>query len=678
MKKQKLYLLVFLSSFFVKIGLGQVAAPSLRCLSVNNLGNISLTWQIPPDPLTQFTKYEIYTASMAGGPFSFVANVTTYTQTTYLHSTNSGSVQSQYYYLKTIYSGTVSSSPSDTLRTLFLNLSNSVGQAVMNWNATRTPLLPSASNNYILEREDLPTIWTSIYTGTSLNFNDIISVCNIFYHYKVKTSDAVGCISESNIDGGTFTDKTAPADIPHLDSVSVNNLGQAQLGWKSAIANDTKGYNIYKFNSVWTKVGTVIGKMNTSFTNTTSIAGTISEKYCIAAFDSCGNEGLQGIINNTEQSTLFLKATYNFCSRSATLNWNAYTNLLNNVLLYDVYCSVNGGTETAIASGTTTSYTHVNLNPSSTYNYFIRVRNVGKTISAKSNQVPITANVSTNLFNVYIRSVSVNLSKQIEITYSIDNSINAVFKGVTVFRSNDGFSFQQIGFQAYSTATTQTYVDAEVNATEQHYYYKIQISDDCGNPGEISNTSKSILLKVSNDEETIFNNILSWDDYSSWKGNVISYNIYRSVNGIFGAAPIANVSSSVKTYTDDVQDYASAEGKFIYYVEAVEDNTNPLGFMDKATSNPADVLLDAKIFIPTAFAPNGINKIWMPVTQYVEKTDYRVTIYNRWGTKVFETISDKEGWDGEDAPNDIYAYRINFKNARGKLVQLRGFLNLIK
>ncbi len=677
MKKQKLYLLVFLSSFILNIGLGQVGAPSLRCLSVNNLGNVTLTWQIPPDPLTQFTRYEIYSASTAAGPFNFVANVTTYTQTNYLHATNSGSVQSQYYYLKTIYSGTVSSSPSDTLRTLFLNLSNSLGQAVMNWNATRTPLLPSASNNYTLEREDLPTIWTNIYSGSSLNFNDIISVCNIFYHYKIKTSDAVGCISESNIDGGLFTDKTVP-DIPHLDSVSVDNLGQAQLGWKSAIANDTKGYNIYKFNSVWTKEGTVIGKMNTSFTNTASIAGTMSEKYCIAAFDSCGNEGLQGITNDTEQSTLFLKATYNFCSRSATLNWNAYTNLLNNVLLYDVYCSVNGGTETAIASGTTTSYTHVNLNPSSTYNYFIRVRNVGKTISAKSNQVPITANVSTNLFNVYIRSVSVNLSKQIEITYSIDNSSNAVFKGITVFRSIDGFSFQQIGFQAYSTTTTQTYVDAEVNATEQNYYYKIQISDDCGNPGEISNTSKSILLKVSNDEETIFNNILSWDDYSSWKGNVISYNIYRSVNGIFGATPIANVSSSVKTYTDDVQDYASAEGKFIYYVEAVEDNTNPLGFMDKATSNTADVLLDAKIFIPTAFAPNGINKIWMPVTQYVEKTDYRVTIYNRWGTKVFETNSDKEGWNGEDAPNDIYAYHINFKNARGKLVQLRGFLNLIK
>lgn len=677
MKKHFLYLIIIFITFFTKNGDSQVSAPSLRCVSVNVLGNIALSWVTPPDPLGLFTSYEIYTSPTAFGIYLPIGTVSTYTQNTYFHATTSGSVQSQYYYLKTIYSGTTSSLPSDTLHSVFLNLSNPGGKAILTWNATRTPLLPTAATSYTIERENPPASWTTIYSGSTLNFkDDSISVCNIFYNYKVTTSDALGCASQSNITGDLFQDNTSP-DIPVLDSVSVDATGKATLGWEPAIAPDTKGYQIYQFTAgIWTLAATINGRFTTNYTNPLSVANTISEKYCILAFDSCGNLGLQSIVNNTDQNTIFLQTNYDLCSRTANLTWNSYTHLLNGFLQYDVYCSINGSIPSVIATVSGLSYAHQSLNPNDNYCYFIRVRNIGNTITAISNIECELAKAPSGPSYVYVKSVSVNFNKQIEVSYTID--ISSSYKGATIFKSADGITFNQIGYQPFSTATLQTYTDSDVKTTEKNYYYKIQISDSCGNPGKISNTSKSILLKVTNDNENVFYNSLTWDDYSSWLGNIDSYNIYRAVNGIFDLTPIANVPFPVKNYTDNIQDFVSEKGKFSYYVEAVEGPGNTLGFIDKAKSNPADAYVEAEIFVPNAFAPKGLNNVWLPVAQFVEKTEYKVSVFDRWGTKVFETTSDNQGWDGSQTTDDVFAYFIEYKNSRGEYIQLKGHLTLVR
>ena len=651
-------------------------APSLRCASVNNLGNITLNWIIPSDPSGLFTRYEIYSSPVSTGPFSLITSISSYTQTSYLHPTTSGNVQSQYYYLKTIYNSSTASLPSDTLHSVFLNLSNPGGQAILSWNQTRTPLLPSAANTYTVERENPITVWNTIFTGSNLNFNDdSISSCSIFYNYRITTSDNMGCISQSNISGDLFHDNTPP-DIPQLDSVSVNAFGQSVLGWEPALAMDTKGYKIYQFTGVWNNIATVNGRLTTSYTNLASLANTVSEKYCILAFDSCGNLGLQGIVNNTDQNTILLTTTYDMCSRTSNLTWNSYSNLLNGFLQYDVYCSVNGSVPNVIATTINTTFTHDSLNPNDTYCYFIRVRNNGRTISASSNIKCELAKAPAGPSYIYIKSVSVNFNKQISITYIIDSA--RAYKGATIFKSLDGITFNSIGYQAYTTATLQTYMDSDVRTSDKNYYYKIQIIDSCGNLGQVSNISKSILLHVRNNNESIFENILDWDDYSSWLGSVNSYNIYRAINGVFNPTPIANVIAARKNYVDNIQMYSKDIGKFSYYVEAVEGLGNPFGFIDKATSNVADAYAESEIYVPNSFAPNGKNYIWLPIAQYVEKTDYKVTVFNRWGSKVFETNSDTEGWDGSHTTDDVFIYFIEYKNARGEFIELKGHLYLMK
>ena len=120
------------------------------------------------------------------------------------------------------------------------------------------------------------------------------------------------------------------------------------------------------------------------------------------------------------------------------------------------------------------------------------------------------------------------------------------------------------------------------------------------------------------------------------------------------------------------------EGTFSYYIEAVEGVGNIYGFKNKSMSNFANAYVDGQIFIPNAFAPNGINNVWKPILQFIDKTDYHVKVFNRWGNVVFETQNYQEGWTGENAQDIVYNYLIEFKNSRGEFVQKKGYLTLVK
>ncbi|MBS1634363.1 MAG: gliding motility-associated C-terminal domain-containing protein [Bacteroidetes bacterium] len=665
------HIILILLTCFSLVSAAQVGPPSLRCVSVVPPGDVTLTWIIPADPLNQFTRYEVYHASVPTGPYTLVGNVTTYTQNTFTHVGANANLQTQYYYIITVSSTSVSSAPSDTLRSIYLNLNNpGNGVGTLTWNSTRTPLLPSASTQYKLSREYPVGTWTQLYNGPGQMYRDTVSICQVAYNYIVETSDAFGCVSKSNISGGILNDLTPPR-IPFFDSASVNPNGTTTLGWQPSASADAIGYVIYKhFGSVWTPVDTVWGINNTSYTYTSSTAGNASEDYCIAALDSCRNISPLG----TSQTTMHLSSTFDICSRSARLNWNAYGSLPDGILNYAVYCSTNGGAYTLIGSTTSNLFEHTGLVPGNNYCYVVVVMNTTGHITASSNLSCVVAVGANGPAYAYIRSVSVNPSQQVSITYIVDNS--RPYKGVKLYKSPDGINFNFLA--AYNNTTSTSYTDADVHCSKQNYYYMLTVTDTCGNDGVQSNVSKTILLEVKHDADNIFYNDLSWDDYSSWLGNVASYNIYRAVDGVFNPVPVVNLPLGNRHYVDDVSDFVSATGKFSYYVEAVEGGGNPYGLQDSAHSNIADAYAEVAVFVPSAFAPKGKNPVWLPIAQFVEKTDYKVTVFDRWGTKVFQTESDTQGWDGAHCTDDVYAYLIQYKNARGEFIELKGTVMLVR
>ncbi len=661
-------------AFSLNVHSQAVGPPTIHCISVNAAGDVTITWDTPPDPSGTFNSYQIYTSPVFYSPaYALVTTVNTYTQTTYTQSPTNATVQAQYYYIKTISGGGANSISSDTARSIFLNIGNATnGKPPLTWNSVHFTPLPTSSPTFTLSREYPPAVWTDIYVGPNLSKIDTISICSVYYNYKITNTDAIGCISQSNINGGLFHDLTPP-NLPAFDSVSVNADGSVTIGWGPSGSADAVRYVIYKDNGFNTPIDTVNGRYTTSYTYTNSTSTSGPETFRIAVMDSCKN--ISPLIN-INQTTIFLSLKYDFCSRTGNLNWTNYGNLPNGILKYKVYSSVNGGPYTVIGTTTTNSFSQTNLNPGDTYCYYVKVVNTGEGITANSNVKCLLATVPQGPAYAYISSVSVNESSQVEIHYIIDHT--HTYKGAAIFKSKDGITYSHVAFQGVTTATLQTYIDKDVSPKERNYYYKIQVIDSCGNPGIFSNTSKTVLLHVSNDNANVFYNTLTWDDYSSWAGVIESYNVYRAINGVFDPVAITNVPYGTRLYVDDVQNFTSDQGKFSYYVEAVEGSPSIYVFRDKARSNIADAYVEVTVFVPNAFCPNGLNKVWLPIAQYVEKTDYKVTVFDRWGTKVFETSDDTQGWDGKGTKDEVFVYLIEYKNARGEFIQLKGHLTLIK
>jgi PKD repeat protein len=79
-----------------------------------------------------------------------------------------------------------------------------------------------------------------------------------------------------------------------------------------------------------------------------------------------------------------------------------------------------------------------------------------------------------------------------------------------------------------------------------------------------------------------------------------------------------------------------------------------------------------QVYVPNAFTADhdGINDAWRPVLSNPELLDgYRLTVFNRWGERVFETEDPEAWWVGDSSapdgvqgtyfvPNEVYSWRL--------------------
>jgi gliding motility-associated-like protein len=92
---------------------------------------------------------------------------------------------------------------------------------------------------------------------------------------------------------------------------------------------------------------------------------------------------------------------------------------------------------------------------------------------------------------------------------------------------------------------------------------------------------------------------------------------------------------------------------------------------------------DCKSFIPNAFSPNGDqqNDVFK-VNTICTVTNFSMSIYNRYGQRIFQTNSLDKGWDGtySGQPSDLgtYFFYIKFKGPRGDDFEKKGDIILLR
>ncbi|HAH60045.1 MAG TPA: PKD domain-containing protein, partial [Bacteroidales bacterium] len=84
--------------------------------------------------------------------------------------------------------------------------------------------------------------------------------------------------------------------------------------------------------------------------------------------------------------------------------------------------------------------------------------------------------------------------------------------------------------------------------------------------------------------------------------------------------------------------------------------------------------------IPNAFTPNGdgLNDTFKPVVNAELVRQFSMSIYNKWGQRIFETSNAAEGWNGEDALPGVYNWVISYSNFVGKVYQMKGVVMMVK
>lgn len=98
-------------------------------------------------------------------------------------------------------------------------------------------------------------------------------------------------------------------------------------------------------------------------------------------------------------------------------------------------------------------------------------------------------------------------------------------------------------------------------------------------------------------------------------------------------------------------------------------------------SNELELFLPLKIYLPTAFSPNGdgLNDTFGAVGEGIE--DYKLIVYNRWGEVIFSSHELSDKWDGLykgiPVPFGTYNYEVRARGSESGKIHKTGHVTLL-
>ncbi|MEP7265124.1 MAG: gliding motility-associated C-terminal domain-containing protein, partial [Bacteroidota bacterium] len=665
-----------------------IPAPELRCLSVTQpTGGIEVTW-IPGNNITDYTNfnsYEVYRDN------ALVGTLNNITDTTFYDATVNGNTAEHKYYLLTRAgcTGTVPSrANSDTLSSIRLTVNDSAGTvALLSWKVMHDPAITGATNLFNIWKEYPAGQWNQIATNVdATSFREEITICGDNINYRVEQFDPIGqCTSVSSVDGDFFRDIKVPIN-PLIESVSVNPSDDSTvtLKWLPSVSGDVVTYIVYHWNSVaWDSVGSVPStQLSLQFSNPLVDVG--PQKYSVIAEDSCGNKST---VNNDgfPHQTIFTQAEMDICRGAIDVRWSAYVNMPPNPtgINYNIYVSKDGGPVNSIGSVNYNVhlFSDTNLVAGSIYRYYVTALSTVAGREASSNSAQDTAELLTLPKFSYLNNASVIDDRRVMIEGLIDTVDKPDISKFKIQRSLDKTGpYYTVGYVNYIGLPRFSYLDNTAQTDESSYYYRLITVDSCGNDVLTSNVGRTILLSgIPNFNLT---NKLRWNNYEEWLGLVSGFSIFRSVDGIWDNNPVASPLFGINDYLDNVGEIYQTSGRFCYRVAAYEGPGNTYGFADTSYSNEFCLIQEPHLFVPSAFTPDGSNPVFKPEFIYTEAKNYKFSVFNRWGQKVYETENPLDGWngtiEGDKAPQGMYVYSVRLFGTNGQELSKSGSVTLLR
>lgn len=663
--------------------------PIIRCVSIDQDNNVSLTWEVPVDSNNEFTEYQIYYRTDASGVFNQIQQIGNYNQTNV--QLTGPFVGGDFYMVSVSNGGTEISANSNTVQPIILDLTKDNREVTLTWSEIN---LPSQDSLYRIFRSVDGSDWNRIkmIDWTNQSLKDTVQKCEAQVKYRIEIRGLGGCFSRSNEDSLRIKDEEAPLRTNLvLASVDTSN-GTVDLQWEKSKSSDTYGCIINYFED-FTHGDTVFGPQNLSYNYfEKGINGLLQpETLSVAPFDSCFDSSNTLWYNQAADSlrfaTLFIDTiAYDRCAGKIGLTWNMPTPNnpvgVRNLSGFNIYRKDGASAMRRIGSVTENDSVFLDsgLIKGEFYEYMVTAKDESLKLEALSNVFKFRVRPPKTPKRLYISSiVNDHESERNQIHVLTDTISEATRYGL--FRSLNYYgSYQLVANSTEVDEQLFIITDPTGEAKRGDFYYTVQAFDVCDDSMAVSLPAKSIYLNGYRNEQEYFNE-LDWSEYFGFENagsSVGEYQVVRVTNG----SSLDTIFSSRNRFgiRDTIYELKNINGEVCYYTQAIESDINQFDLKEVSISNQHCESYGPKVFIPNTFSPDGdgINDVWLPNVNYVEVDGYSLAIFDRAGQLIYTTTDSSKGWDGSDQPIAVYAYFLQMQNSRGEAVNYSGSIHLIR
>ena len=454
--------------------------------------------------------------------------------------------------------------------------------------------------------------------------------------------------------------------------------GHVYVTWKPSPSEDIDKYIIYEWRIIGEDTAGFavdsVGKDNLEYYWGTTEAG----KKAISMAVAGTREGSDPSPITVSHTTIYLTIQYDSCEKEMELDWTPYVGWGENLVKYEAHVSVDNGPFSYLGQrDTILSLQHKDIEDNRRYCYFVK--------AIRDDGVRSFSNIACKHVRHPLHPQWINAEQasavgvdQVRMEFYIEESGEVTT--YQLFRATGpGKPFIEHEIITDVVGPTLSYTD-NVVSTDKQYLYKLYSLDVCYNPVIASNITGNIVLQANSVALQAF---LSWTPYTDYEAGVKSYHIYRITN--IGEPALINVVDAPDTAFTDNLDFVSGsdiEDEICYYVVAEENDWVSRGEKGFSQSNTTCISVTPKILMPNAFTPNddGSNDIIKPVLTFIPEK-YVFQVFDRWGSRIFETRDPDEGWDGSvtgkgKASEGVYIYYILLTTTKGIEVEQRGEITL--
>ncbi len=463
--------------------------------------------------------------------------------------------------------------------------------------------------------------------------------------------NVLGC--KDTLDSYTLVigDSIRPTD-PEILRVTVNTNDEIQLDYKQSTNLDFKEYIIYREGPTGFKLlaAEKDNRITSYFSNGNH---TLDRSYCfkLEEKNTCGL--LSDTFTDLRHCTIEIEAVGD--TNKNIVTWNRYEGW-NTVSVYNIYRKELNNPSVMQQIGTisrdSNSYVDSILYCNIDYSYRVegieQNGNLQTSWSDTANATPIW--LYTPPSNTLVRAT---VEQDIEILIEWDSVAKSVIpiSQYNLLKSWNGKDYTIL----YEGSNTEfKFVDKEALVDDRSYFYQTYAIDECNDTSDIWNYGKTILLQA--DTSADQRPHLEWSHYMGWTEDISYYAVeIKNPDGSF--MEIANFLRQDTTFTDYITNLNQRPDycyRIVAYKEIVNNKPQII-----SVSNEDCSPVRSKIYYPNAFTPNAdkINDFYVTPSEYIK--EYEISIYNRWGEKVFQTTDISKHWDGnylgEAAQQDAYA-----------------------